>query len=59
MTLPYNASLPNSWIQIIKGDVEILNAALGKADGLAIENHNSAIEIVAKADTEAFVFQLN
>ena len=59
LTLPYSAKLPNSWIQIIKGDVEILDVDLSKADGLAIENHNSAIEIVAKEDTEAFVFQLN
>lgn len=50
--------LPHTWIQVVSGNLNVDQTQLQKADGLAIEEMDQAIELRAKEDCAFFVFRL-
>lgn len=56
--VPPAAATPHAWVQVISGAVEILGAALGEADGLAIENAEDGFKIKTNQGSKFLVFRL-
>jgi len=53
-----DASQPNVWVQVLSGEVTVDGHALGKADGLAIENQAESVRIRASKNSKMLIFQL-
>ena len=58
LNVPTNEDLPHTWIQLIKGEVDVLGENLKRADGLAISNHPDAFSIRAVEGSEFLLFRL-
>lgn len=58
LEVPASDDRPHVWVQVISGNVDALGEALGKADGLAVQNHPQAFELKATADATLLVFRL-
>jgi redox-sensitive bicupin YhaK (pirin superfamily) len=56
---PASASTPNTWLQVIEGEVSVLGETLSTGDGIAVEGVPDAIEIVASADSKFLLFRLD
>jgi quercetin 2,3-dioxygenase len=52
-------ALPHAWVQVIAGELEVLDETLGHADGLAISDHPGAFSIRAKQDSQFLFFRLS
>jgi redox-sensitive bicupin YhaK (pirin superfamily) len=52
------ASGAKSWVQVIGGGISVNGTSLSAGDGAAIENE-TAIELVARDESEVLVFELN
>ncbi len=59
ITVPASESTPHAWIQVISGEVSVLDETLSTADGLAIEDAPEAFEINASADSKFLLFRLS
>ena len=53
-----NSGFPHAWIQVISGKLQIGQANLEQADGLAIEEMDQTIGLSALEDSSFFVFRL-
>ena len=57
--VPASETMPNAWVQVIKGTVRVLGESLSTGDGLAVENHDGAFDIEASDDSQFLVFRLS
>lgn len=51
-------NLPHLWIQVVSGKLQVAQTQLEKADGLAVEEMDQAIELRANQNCTFFVFRL-
>jgi redox-sensitive bicupin YhaK (pirin superfamily) len=56
---PADAERPHAWLQLIKGEANLLGESLRPADGLAVSDHPGSIGITAKQDAEFLFFRLS
>ena len=56
---PASEAMPNGWLQVIEGEIEVLGETLSTGDGIAIEDAMDAFHITADADSKFLFFRLN
>ncbi|MGB6221125.1 pirin family protein [Haloferula sp.] len=57
--IPASDQTPNVWLQVIAGELSLLDQTLSTGDGIAIEDAPHALDILAAADSRFLVFRLN
>ena len=58
LSLETKTEFPHLWIQVIRGEIDTVKQKLGQADGLGIEDQNTAVEITAHQTAQFFIFRL-
>lgn len=59
IVLPGSSSMPNAWVQVVRGGVEVLGETLAEGDGLAIEDHPASIPLFGvEEDSQLLLFRL-
>ncbi len=56
--IPASAEAPHAWVQMISGDVEILDNSLSECDGLAIKDAGDPVAVRAGEAAAMLVFRL-
>lgn len=59
LTVPASNEMPHAWIQVIKGNVSVLDQSLGTGDGLAIEHTPESFAIDASENSQFLLFRLS
>lgn len=52
-------TMPNAWIQLVRGELSVLGEDLSSGDGIAIEHAPGAIEISGRSESEFLFFRLS
>ncbi|MFT5470541.1 MAG: redox-sensitive bicupin YhaK (pirin superfamily) [Verrucomicrobiales bacterium] len=59
LAVPASESTPDAWLQVISGEVSVLDQSLKTGDGLAIEEAPNSFEIEASQDSQWLLFRLS